>query len=195
MGQRKVEKISVHVPYGEGYLIGDILRKYAIRGVGSWQAIAYRIDSQSPNFGMSNGVMVSYLDLIKGKLHCVGGHSSNTSTEPHLCQFNWNGKCYASGEFELHGISKAMGESLTVCLNFSQGNHSADQNREVLKKATQGKTDGYHVVPSSHSPVGIFRFKVTPIDEKEEWLEIEADEGAAHNALQSVVKSLTGIDI
>lgn len=192
VGQHAVDTVSVRVPCGEGHLIGDILRKYATRSVGTWQIAGYKVDSQSENFGFSNGVMVSYLELLKGALLCTSVQSPG---DPVLCRFVWNGECFAYKDFELHNLPKNVGDSLTVCLVYARGYRSAEQNYETIKSVAGDTAEGFFAVPSAHSVVNTFRYSVKPQDDSYEWLQIEADQGVASNALQSAVKSLQGLDI
>lgn len=191
MGREQLEKISMRVPTGEGYIVGDILRKYALRSVGTWQVVGYKLDTQAVNFGMSNGSMVSYLNLLRGTLVCSHEHPPG---DPVICNFVWNGQCFAYGDYELQGLDPSVGKKLTVCLAYGQGHSSADKNREVVRSVTEGSADGYFIVPSSHSPVTTFRYCVIPSDDKSEWLEIEADDGAVRRAIDAAVKTLSGLN-
>lgn len=191
MGREQLENISLRVPVGEGYMVGDILRKYALRSVGTWQIVGYKLDSQATNFGMSNGSMVSYLNLLKGQLVC----SDDIAPGPPVVKdFTWNGNRFVSGGFEIHGLSKAVGTKLTVCIAYGRGHRSADQNREVIKSAVGGNADGYFIVPSSHTSVTTFKYKVNPLDDRSEWLVIEADDGVIHQAINAVVRTLSSLD-
>lgn len=191
MGREQLETISMRVPTGEGYIVGDILRKYALCSAGSWQIVGYKLDSQAVNFGMSNGAMVSYLNLLRGTLLCSSERSPGDAV---ICDFTWNGSCFTCGDYELHGLDPSVGKRLTACLAYGRGHSSADKNREIVRSVTGGNADGYFIVPSSHSPVTTFKYSVTPQDDKSEWLEIEADGGAVHRAIDAAVKTLSGLN-
>lgn len=191
MGQSDVEKFEVRVPNGEAHLIGDILRKYAMRSVATWQVAGYKVDSQSVNFGFSNGATVSYLELLKGTLVC--DHEALPTTAD-LCTLRWNGECFAGGGFELYNITPGVGDTITVCVVYARGYRTAAQNLETIKSVT-GNATGFFAVPSSHSVVKTFRYHVEPCDAQAEWLRIEADRGVAEAALKNVVSTLGSINI
>lgn len=191
MGQHEIDTVSVKVPCGEGHLIGDILRKYATRSVGTWQVAGYKVDSQTEGFGYQ-GALVSYLELLKGTLVCTSVQSPG---DPVTCHFTWNGECFTYKGFELRGLLRNVGDSLTVCLVYARGYRTAEQNYETIKQVAGDSAEGFFAVPSAHSVVNIFRYSVKPQDDAYEWLQIEADRGVASNALQSAVKSLSGLNI
>lgn len=192
MGQRPVETQSLRVPCGEGFIIGDLLRKYATRSVGSWQVAGYKIDTQSPNFGFSDGAMVSYLELLKGTVLCC---TEQDPSEPKICRFVWNGECFVFGSFEIHGLNRGVGDNIVACLVYARGARTAEQNFNSIRDATEDGAEGFFAVPSSHSVVNVFRYDVKPIDNNFEWLNIVADKGVAERAFQSAVKTLGGLDI
>lgn len=193
MEREGLDRVDIPVPIGEGYLIGDILRKYALRSVGSWQVVGYKLDTTSVNFGMSNGAMSSYLRLLQGKLVCVGAQPEDNG--PRIVSFKWNGNCFACEGFELHGLDRSVGTQLTACISYGKGHHTADKNREIVLQVTNCNSDGYFIVPSSHSPVTTFRYQVSPVDDKQELLRVEADSGAVRRAQAAAVKTLSGFSI
>ena len=195
MGQGVMDHTSLRVPTGEGYIVGDILRKYAVRSVGTWQVVGYKLDSQAVNFGLSNGSMVSYLELLKGQLVSSDEDSKPGIINAKLCTFEWNGECFTSGGFELRGLNKSVGDKLVACIYFGRGHRSADQNREVVRSVTKDDANGFFIVPSSHSIVSSFRYSVSPIDDRFEWLNIEADSGVVPRAINAAVRTLSGLDI
>lgn len=192
MGQQLTDHVEVRVPCGEGHLIGDILRKYATRSVGSWQVAGYEVDTDATNFGFSNGAVVSYLELLKGTLVCTGNQQQGS---PVLCHFTWNGECFEAKGFELHNLSHAVGDSITACLVYAKGYRTAEENYETIKEVAQDNVDGFFAVPSAHSVVNTFRYKVEPLDDTCEWLHIDADYGVAHAAWDTAVRSLQRLDI
>lgn len=192
MGQHSIEKFEVRVPNGEGSLIGDILRKYATRSVASWQVAGYKVDSQSVNFGFSNGATVSYLEFLKGRL--VSSRDGTVGTSE-IVTLRWNGNCFSGSGFELHNITHGVGDAVTVCVVYARGSRTAAKNFETIKVATSSKADGFFAVPSSHSAVKTFRYRVEPCDAQTEWLLVEADDGVAEAALQNVVSTLRSINI
>lgn len=192
MGQPDIEKFEVKVPSGEGHLIGDLLRKYATRSVSSWQVAGYKVDSQSANFGFSNGATVSYLELLKGSLVCV---SEPSTREPRLHTLKWNGECFAGDGFELRGLTHGVGDTVSALIIWARGQRTAEQNYEAIKEAVGGNADGFFAVPSSHSVVHVFRYSVEPYDTDNEWLHVEADRDVARAAYRSVCNTLESIDI
>ena len=192
MEKLTTEKYEVRVPVGEGHLIGDLLRKYATRSVSSWQVIGYKVDSHATNFGFSNGATVSYLELLKGVLVCV---SEPSVTGPKLYSLAWNGECFAGDGFELYGLNRGVGETVTACILYDKGYRTAEQNFETYKSVSGDDVNGFFAVPSSHSVVKIFRYSVRPCDSASEWLQIEADPGVASAAHNLALNTLKGIDI
>lgn len=187
MGLNAIESVSYRVPLGEGYIIGDTLRKFATRSVHSWQVIGYRVGTSSPNFGFSNGTSVSYLELIRGQLLCNGTAEAD---HPREVQLIWDGSCYSNSEFRLINVPHAIGESIVVLVDYASGYRSAEQNFDVVRN-TVSDPDSYFAVPSAHSAVGTFKYNVTSEDLKTEWLEIQADKGVLASAIQSAVASLS----
>ena len=190
MGQPSTEQLTFCVESGEGSIIGDTLRKYATRSIATWQIAGFFIDTQSTNFGFSSGPMVSYLELLKGRLVCNTVPSKN---EPFICNFTWNGSCFSSGDFEIHGLNRGVGDTLVVCLVYARGNRTAEQNLRSIASATGGSTDGYFAVPSSHSVVSTFRYKVEPLDDNRETLSIEADHGVVGSATKELIRALSSL--
>ena len=191
MGQSVIESRALKVPLDEGHIIGDTLRKYAMHSVGSWQIVVYKIDSTSPNFGFSNGVKVSSLELMKGYLVSSGNNMGNAVKAPRLCQFDWDGEKFKCGEFFIEGLNTSVGERLIACVNYAKGRKSADENREVIRQVTGGDADGFFCIPSSHSMVSTFKYRVSPVDDVTERLEIEADSGVLSKAIKAAVESLS----
>ena len=192
MGQPGIEKFEVKVPNGEGHLIGDLLRKYATRGVSSWQIVGYKAPFSAVNFGFSSSATVSYLELLKGTLVCV---NEPRTRDPGLYTLQWNGECFAGDGFELHGITHGVGDSVSAFIVYGKGYKTAEQNYEVIKGITGNSMDGVFAVPSSHSVVQVFRYSVEPYDTQSEWLRVEADKDVARAAYYSAFNTLQGIEI
>lgn len=186
MGLNMIESVQYRVPLGEGYIIGDMLRKFATRSVRTWQVIGYRVGTSSPNFGFSNGTTISYLELIRGKLLSGPGVSGGA---PKQIQLSWDGDVFKNEEFELQGIPHAVGETITVLIDYASGYRSAEQNYDVIRNIV-ADPDAYFAVPSAHSMVGTFKYNVTPDDPKTEWLEIHADRDVLQGAIRAAVASL-----
>lgn len=187
-----LESISVRVNAGEGHLIGNTLRSFATRSVGSFQPIGYKIDTKATNFGFSNGSQLSYLEFLKGKL-VYKGNSAPAST--FICDFTWNGECYVSGDFELHGLSHGLGNVVTACISYGSGRRNAAQNHEEIVRANNGSADGFFAVPCTFQSVGTFRYSIKPCDDQLEWLCIEATPGVASKACQSILDSFQSLEI
>lgn len=191
MERHIVDKISVRVPADEGFIIGDFLRKYAVRSIGSWQTAAYLMELNSVNFGSSDGSMLSYLESLKGRLVC---RHDIAPADPIIVELAWNGTCFANDDFELHDVSHGMGEVVKVCLIYGKGHHSSRDNYEIVRQVV-GPDKKFLAVPTSHSKVSEFRYDVESNDDKTEWLVIEADRELVRMALENAVRSLEGLNI
>lgn len=185
-----IEITDVKVPIGLGHIVGDFIRKFAIRGVPSCQIIGYQI--QSSNFGLGNGQLVSCKELISGKLE---NGDDEVDGDPRICKFTWNGKEFVSGEMRIKGLTKAVGEQLNACIFRASGSRSASQNHEIYDRYFGTDGPKFYAVPSNHSSVKEFRFNVKPFDDKSEWLCIESDEGVARMAYDRALSILRGLDI
>lgn len=199
MGSRadkpSVEEVSIKVPVGKGYVIGDLLRKCAVCDRESWQVVAFQVSTTSPSFGFSDGNQVSYLVLLKGALVCKTESNIGRHNELRIAQFHWNGSCYENEEFQLLGVPHAVGDSIVVCVRYSSGHYSATQNYDVLLEYIGNDIDSWYTVPSSHSKLSTFRYKVTNLDQSHDCLTITADCGAVTEAHDSVIKTLMGLSI
>lgn len=192
MGRGNVEEIRVAVPCDIGYLIGDFLRKFALRGVSTWQIAGYKVDSLTPNFGFSNGAMSSYLKLHDGRLVL---EEDEAPGKPMVKQFNWDGSVFRSGSMVIEGLTHDIGDSILVALHYSNNSNSAKENYEVCKQAVGGEPEGYYVIPSRHVAAKAFRYNVIPNDDRTEWLSIEADYDILKTAYDAAVKSLEGLNL
>lgn len=186
MGLNTIESVQYRVPLGEGYIIGDTLRKFATRSVRTWQVIGYRVGTSSPNFGFSNGTTISYLELLRGKLL---SHLGASDGKPREVQLSWNDGVFENEEFQLTGVPHAVGDSITVLVDCASGYRSAEQNHDVIRNVVPDP-DAYFAVPSAHSTVGTFKYNVTPDDPKSEWLEIQANRDVLQGAIRAAVASL-----
>lgn len=190
----ELEKISVQVPQGSGHVIGNTLRSFATRSVGSYQSIGYKTDTKATGFGMSNGSQLSYLEFLRGEL-VYTGKGVDLTPETFLAEFSWNGAYYVFGDFELHGLSHGLGDTITACIAYGFGHKSAAQNHEEIKRANNGSADGFLAVPCSHQSVGAFRYSIKPCDDKREWLCIEATPGVASRACKSILDSFSALNL
>lgn len=192
MGRDNTDEIKVVVPIDMGYIIGDFLRKFALRGVPTWQIAGYKVDSTTPNFSFSNGSMSSYLSLLNGRLVL---ESEQAPGDPVIKKFSWDGSVYRNGTMTIEGLNHGMGDSLVVALNYTNCVKDAKQNHEICKIAADGDATGFFAVPSRHTATKSFRFDVTPIDDKTEHLTIKADYGIITAAYDTAVKSLQGLNL
>lgn len=192
MEQSTLEHVKLRVPCQEGYILGDLLRKFAIRGAPSWQIIGYVINSVAPSFGVSEGVLVSHLNLLQGVLEVKGDVPAGL---PQLREFTWNGTSYACTDFEIKGLIHGFGDTITVALAHCTGTRSAKQNYEYFLSTFGNVADGIYAVPSRHVNVTKFKYDVTPIDDESEWLSISADDGVIRSAYSRAVKSLSRLNL
>lgn len=186
------DEIKIKVPINVGYLIGDFLRKFALRAVPTWQIAGFKIDSTTPNFSFSNGPMSSYLRLLDGRLVLEGEVSPGL---PSIKKFTWDGKVYRSGNMMIEGLNAGFGDSLLVVLNYTSSAKSAEENKEVCRAAAGGEPDGFFAVPSRHVATKSFRFDVTPLDDSSEYLSIWADYDVVKAAYNRAIKSLSGLGL
>lgn len=192
MGRDNSDEIKVVVPVDMGYIIGDFLRKFALRGLPTWQIAGYKVDSTTPNFSFSSGSMSSYLSLLKGRLVL---ESEQEPGDPVVKKFSWDGSSYRNGSMTIEGLDHGMGDSLVVALNYTNNIKDAKQNYEICKIAAGGDATGFFAVPSRHVATKSFRFDVTPIDDKTEYLTIRADYRILNAAYDTAVKSLQGLNL
>lgn len=186
----------VKVPYGEGHFIGDLLRKYAVRFVRTWQPVGYFIERNTVNFGMSNGCKLDVNVLIPG--YCVEVEPSNERPkigEIRIVDFAWNGEYFEYENLALVGVPHAIGSSVKVCLRYASGNYDADTNREYLLEAAVAGGASFIGVPSNHSRAGSFTYTVEPIDTLTEYLVIDAKEGVAQRAYDHALDTLQSVSI
>lgn len=192
MGQSNVDEVKLKVPRQEGHIIGDFLRKYAIRGSATWQIIGFVIGSTTPNFSLPSGAMSSYLELLKCELECS---TTQAPGSPKICRFVWDGSAFTYGDMKIRGVSRGVGDSVTAILAHCNGTRSAKDNYELCKEAMGDNVDGVFAVPSRHTATTQFRFDVIPIDSKTEWLSIRAESEVVRAACDSAIKSLSGLGI
>lgn len=192
MAQHSVENITFRVRIGEGHLIGDILKKYATRRASSWKIAGFKIDSNSVNFGFSDGKLVSYLEYVKAVLVCS---SEQISKEPIIATFSWNGECFEYKDFKIYNLNPSVGKTIEVCLVYASGCRTADENFEEIRKLLGDEAERFLSVPSSHSEVHTFKYKVEPYDDQMEDLTITADIGVVDLAIKTVSESIQRLRI
>ena len=177
-----MEEITFTVPAGMGYLIGNTLRQFAMKGGYSLQIAAYKLGKNG--FGINAESPFSYLDLLQAKFICTdkGKHPYSQ-----LCDFVLEGDTYVCGDMKITGIAGCGLPKLTVYLVYASSSRTAEENYDTL--VSEGNNaDDYICVPSRHVAVSRFRFKVEPKTRDTEALYIEASDGAVKGAIENVMK-------
>ena len=187
-----LDKIELRVPIDTGYLIGNTLRQFAMRGTNTWQVAAYRLASKEGTFGLSEGYNFSYLELLKGKLI---SNSVEAEEPERLCQFVRDGEVYRCEDMTIVNLEGIDAPKLEVCLVYANGSRTASQNYNVVKQLCFQNLNDFISVPSRHTPTIKFKFNIEPYDRNLETLVIESTPGVVKLAKESAVKSLMGLHI
>ena len=187
-----LEKFELQVPVTSGYLLGNTLRQFAMRGSRTWQVAAYKLAKKEGTFGLSDGYNFSHLELFKGKL--VSNTSSGVETEK-FCTFVFDGKDYVCGDMTIQNLGAIGAPKIETCLVYASGSRTASQNYDVVKRLCPQDMSDFVVVPSRHSPTVNFTFKIEPYDTKFETLFIEATPGVVSLARESAIRFLTDLHI
>ena len=191
-----MSKISVPVRKGTGHTIGNALRSYASRSLGSWQPIGYQLPATAEGFGFSSNSMESIFNLFKGHIvddqdNLGGNYPSGLS----LMQFTWNGNTYIAPPFKLEGLSGGFGPTLNVYVDYGVGSRTEQQNMQSLTKVVGDRISGFFVVPSAHSQMRSFKYNISPRNAEEDWLEIDADPTLVDNARKAIISDLSALDL
>lgn len=185
--------ISFEVPKGEGYIIGDLLHKYAVRGSPSWQVAAYYTGERPENMGLGENACGSVLDFLGNVLVCEDDAPKGKDGSTMCVDFKWEGTCYRSGPFTLEGLAKQQ-DTLTALLVFSFGQRTSKQNFGLIEGYAHGdEVRAWYAVPTRHVSTGAFRYRVETRAEGDEWLTITADSAAIQSAYESALSSLESI--
>lgn len=188
------EVVKLRVPAGEGHFVGDLLRKYAIRCGKSWQPIAYKLDNHAKNIGLPGGSLLDYTELYSGYIeHDDDSYPTAKVGDVRVVDFVLSDGVYQCGSMRLVGINPAVGDCLKVCIRFDSGHVDAETNYEYLEEAFPSGVSGYLSVPSKHTDVKRFRFKIEPIDTEYEDLVIDADNGVAEKAYSHALRTLKAV--
>ncbi len=186
MSEKGLEELRYEVPKDMGYLIGNTLRQFAMRGSPTWQVAAYKVGSREGSFGISGNVGFSCNDLFNGVLLCT---DDGTVGEAKSVRFTLDGDRYAaqgqSGPMYIEKLGNIGLSSLQACLVYATGTHTAAENFETAKRIF-GKDDaGFIAVPSRHTKAIIFRYEVIPKSMTLDTLSITATSGVISGALES----------
>lgn len=192
MPNAQIETIEFKVPTGKGYLIGNTLRQYAMRGSRTWQPAGYRIASKEGSFGFSRGYPFNYLDFLQGRL--VSPKEESTITEK-LCKFEYCDGNYVCGDMTIVGLEKLRIPTIDVCLVYSSGFRTQVDNYHVVESVCGGDVKDFAVVPSRHTDTIKFSYTTAPYDMCTEILTIQATPGAVETARANVVQSISGLHI
>lgn len=192
MADNRTEMIQFSVPKGTGYLVGNTLRQFAMRGSCTWQPAAYRLVNRDGTFGLKGDYNFSCLTFLKGVIEAPDG---TPKVNEQLCKFVKNGDIYICGDMVLKNLGNISAPSLDVCCVYASGSRTEEENYEVVKSLCAGDVDNFITVPSKHTRTIKFKFDVTPVDQYNETLSIEATAGSIANAKESAIKSLVALSI
>lgn len=190
--ESQLERIERKVPKGSGYLVGNLLRQYAVRGTYTWQPAAYKLAGREGSFGLSGGYAFSYLVFVDGY---IVSPAETTTVYEKMCKFVRQGENYVCDNMVLQNLSKLNAPSVDVCLVYDEGARTESQNYEVVRRLCPNDMDGFVVVPSRHTPTVKFGYKIEPYDLHSETLVIEATKGCVELAYNSAIKSLQELHI
>lgn len=185
--------ISFKVPAGEGYIVGDLLHKYAVRGCPSWQVAAYYTGNRPENMGIGEASKGSVLDFVGNVLTCDEPETSAKDGDTKRIEFHWDGGEYTSGPYHLKGLPKQQ-ETLTALLVYSYGQRTSKQNFALVEEHANSDTlTSWYAVPTRHVSTGTFRYRVEVHAEGDEWLVITADSDTVQQAYNAAVQTLLGL--
>ena len=181
----------------EGYFLGDLLHKYAVKGSPTWQVAAFETGARPQNMSLPSFTFGSVLDLIDSRL--VGDSISDAqgSTRPKIVQFRWNGERYAWNNCHLEGLNHILGDQFNAVVVYAFGQRTAEQNYESAASILRpNEMKQWTVVTSRHSVASRFRYTVEKridydilrIDASRQ--SVESATAAALSALDAVSKSL-----
>lgn len=187
-----LETVELRVPAGKGYLIGNTLRQFAMRGCKSWQPAGYRIACKEGSFGFAGGYPFNSMAFFSGKL--ISPNEPTTVTEK-LCKFELVNGEYVCDNMIITGLSMLGVPSMDVCLVYAAGSRTQQQNLAVVKSLCPKDMKDFAIVPSKHTGTIKFSYSVSPCDTVNEILTIDATEGSVQLARDSAVQSLQGLHI
>ena len=183
---KDIERTKFVVPVDMGYLIGNTLRQFAMRGTHTWQVAAYKVGARAGSYGFSSGLSFSCLDLLKGNLVCS---DIGNAGESKVCKFELSGDKYVgqgvSGPMYIENLGKLGIQSMQVCLVCASGTRTAEQNQNVAERIFGTGDCDFYAVPSKHTATVIFRYEVVPRDFNTEELCINATPGVVSTALDA----------
>lgn len=192
MPDEKIERVELQVPLNTGFLIGNTLRQFAMRGSNTWQPAAYKISGKDGTFGLSGGYSFSVLVFSQGRMLFCNDDTGETEKQ---CQFVKDGENYVCDNMVITGLGSLQVPAMSVCLVYAGGSRTKEQNYAVAKRLCGAEVNDYVTVPSRHTPTVKFRYEVRPRDNKNEVLCIEATPGVLAPACNSAVALLTGLHI
>lgn len=195
MSAKELETRQFEVPIDTGYLIGNTLRQFAMRGAPTWQVAAYKVGSREGSFGIAGNVGFSCNDLFRGILLCeddgVVGDSKNV-------RFTLDGDRYRAdgekGPMYIEQLGNLGLHSMQVCLVYASGTRTVEQNYETAKRIFGKDDSGFFAVSSRHVNAVAFRYEVIPKSLSKETLSITATSSVISDALESAQMILRNME-
>lgn len=191
MATNDLEHVSFEVPVGQGLLIGNTLRQFAMRGAPTWQIAAYKVGTRQGSYGISGNVGFSCNDLFKGVLVCEDDGEVGAAK---IVRFTLDGNRYKSEEGGSTKYIENLGniglQSMQVCLVYASGTRTMEQNHEVAKRIFTVDDGGFIAVSSRHTKAITFKFEVKPVSAIKESLFIEATAGVISDARDAAIIAL-----
>ena len=194
MSMNDLEQVSYEVPIHQGYLIGNTLHQFAMRGAPTWQIAAYKLGARQGSYGISGNIGFSCNDLFKGILICDDDGEVGAAK---AVRFTLDGDRYKSEEGGKTKYIENLGniglQSMQVCLVYASGTRTLAQNHEVAKRIFTTDDGGFFAVSSRHTKTITFQFEVKPLSAVKETLIITATSGVisdAHEAAKIALRDL-----
>lgn len=188
---KDLETVSFEVPVNTGYLIGNTLRQFAMRGAPTWQIAAYKLGSRDGSYGISGNVGFSSNDLFKGVLVCDDDGEVGAAKS---VRFVLDGNRYKSEDGGSVKYIENLGNiglpSMQVCLVYASGTRTTEQNYEVAKRILATDDGGFVAVSSRHTATITFSYEVTPLSTAKETLSIKATSGVISDARDAAIMAL-----
>ena len=186
-------KSSFTVPAGMGYLIGNTLRQFAMKGTSSWQVAAYKIPRVG-SFGISPETPSTYLSLLKGKLYTTETKNS-CAYDCVLKEFTLSGDDYVCDDMVIKNIGFLGLPRVEVCLVYASDARTAEENYISVKEICGSNVSDFISIPSRHNPTITFKYTVDPISREKEILSIEATPGSVDGAINIAMEALQALHI
>lgn len=177
--------VTLECNKGEGKVIGNLIRKYALMRLPSWRPIAFRIEREGTNILHSSPeILQSMLEFSQELSELQFSCDSNLDVVQEVYTFNGSltsdnlqgssVKCLTSG---VHLLDLINDSSLTITIYFRNGYGINDINQNLSflqEKQIVADNSEIKVIPSIHSEVTQFFYRIeeTTLDKENLILEL-----------------------